>query len=78
MGFDVLGLLGLLSGDPKKLLKNLATVQGFWEYVLGRIEDRRGRRGEPALTDAEKAVGRLFFDELVSVLGLRKILKKEA
>lgn len=71
MAVNVLALLGLLGGDLKKLLKNLRTVEGFWEYTLSRIEQADG------WSEAEKAAGRLVFNEIVAILGLRKILKKE-
>lgn len=70
MAVNVLALLGLLGGDLKKLLKNLRTVEGFWEYTTGRIEKY------DSWSDEQKAAARLMFDELVAMLGLRKILKR--
>jgi len=70
MGFDLLSVLGLLGGDPKKLLKSLGTVEKFWEYTTGRIEDY------DSWSDEQKVAARQMFDELVAMLGLRKILKR--
>ncbi len=68
MGFDLLSLL--LTGDAKKLLKSLATKEGFWQYTTGRID------GFGDWTAEQKVAARSTFDEMFAMLGLRKILKK--
>jgi len=68
MGFDLLSLM--LSGDAKKLLKSLATKEGFWQYVANRTS------GFDDWTIEQKTAGRAVFDEIFAMLGLKKILKR--